>query len=610
VPRSALVLPLLLAALAAPAAAQTEVRVGHGIAMHGDLRYPADFRHFAYADPSAPKGGLLRQAEIGTFDSFNAFIIKGNPAASLGLIYDTLLVHSHDEPFSMYGLLAERIETPQDRSWVIFRLRETARWHDGTPVTADDVIWSFQTLVEKGAPLYRVYWANVARVEKLGPRAVKFHFSPGENRELPLILGQLTVLPKHWWQAREFDKTTLDPPLGSGPYRIAGFEPGRFVSYERVPDYWARDLAVKVGHDNFDSLRFDYYRDETVAIEALKGDEFDLRVENSSKEWATAYEVPDVSAGRLVKAFVRHDRPAGMQGFAFNTRRSLFRDPRVRRALGYAFDFEWSNATLFYGQYTRTRSYFDNSELAATGLPGPRELSVLVPRRGRIPDEVFTREYQPPRTDGTGVARENLRTAAELLKQAGWVIRDMQLRHEQTGEAMEFEVLLVSPAFERIVLPFAKNLERIGVKASVRTVDTSQYRRRIDAFDFDVTVFTFGQSNSPGNEQRDFWGSAAARRPGSRNVIGIEDPAVDELVELLIASPDRDTLVARTRALDRVLQWSHYVIPQWHIDGDRIVYWNRFGRPAITPSSGVQIDTWWFDAERAAALARARSGGS
>ncbi len=576
--------------------------------MHGDLRYPPDFRHFAYVSPDAPKGGELSQAAVGTFDSFNPFIVKGNPVTGIGQIYDTLLTSSADEPFSEYGLLAETIETPADRSWVTFTLRPQARWHDGRPVTADDVIWSFETLRAKGQPFYRAYYDGVAKVEKTGERSVKFTFKPGQNRELPLILGQLVVLPKHWWETREFDKTSLEPPLGSGPYRIESFEPGRRVRYARVPDYWGKDLPVNVGRNNFDAIVVDYYRDDTIELEAFKAGEYDFRPESSSKAWATAYDFPAARDGLVKKEEVPHSRPAGMQAFVLNTRRPLFRDPRVREALGLAFDFEWSNKTLFYGQYTRTRSYFDNSELAARGLPSDAEKAILEPFRGRVPEEVFTQEYVPPRTDGSGNNRDNLKRAVELLGQAGWKI-DPKTRKltNAAGEPFEMEILLVSPLFERVALPWAKTLERLGITANVRTVDSAQYRRRLDDYDFDVVVGSFPQSLSPGNEQRSFWSSMFADRPGGQNLIGLKDPAVDELVELVIAAPDRTSLVERTRALDRVLQWGRWLIPHWHTPVDRIAYWDELGRPAVTPEQGVQIDTWWFDPASAARLAE-RSG--
>ena len=591
---------ILLGAWTLPAFA-ADPAPSHGLAIYGDLAYPADFKHFEYVNPDAPKGGKLRQGVAeSTFDSFNPWIIKGNPAAGIGLLYDTLLVGAADEPFSEYGLLAKTVQTPADRSWVAFELRPEARWHDGKPITADDVVWSFETLLAKGAPTYRFYYQSVEKVEKTGERSVKFSFKPGTNRELPLIVGQLPVLPKHWWATRNFEATTLEPPLGSGPYRVGKFEAGRFIELERVADYWGAEIPVNKGRWNFDVQRFEYYRDATVALEAFKGGNYDFRVEASAKEWATAYEIPEVKAGRIVKEAVPNKRPTGMQCFAMNLRRPLFQDRRVREALGLAFDFEWSNKTLFYGQYTRTESYFANSDLASSGVPSGEELAILEKYRGRVPDEVFTKAYAAPRTDGSGNNRENLRRAAELLKEAGWVPQAGKLVKD--GAPFTFEMLLASPLFERVALPYAKNLEKIGITANVRTVDTSQYRRRTDSFDYDVIVAGFGQSESPGNEQRDYWGSEAAKREGSRNAIGIADPSIDALVEGLIASPDRKTLVTRTRALDRVLLWNQFVVPNWYIDSDRIAYWNKFGKPAVVPKDGVQIDAWWVDPEKAAAL--------
>ncbi len=594
---------IVSSALIAPlTAAELNSYVGHGIAMHGDLKYGPDFKHFDYVNPKAPKGGEVRLAAIGTFDSFNPFILKGNPEAGSDQIYDSLLAGSADEPFSQYGLLAERVEMPANRSWVTFTLRPEARWHDGRRVTVEDVIWTFDILRAKGLPSFRAYYASVDRVEKIGERAVRFSFRPGENRELPLILGQFPILPRHYWSSRDFEKTTLEPPLASGPYKVDGFEAGRWVRYRRVDDYWGKDLPVNAGRHNFDLIRTDYYRDGTVAIEAFKAGEYDFRPENSSKDWATAYDFPAVRSGAVRREEIPHNRCAGMQAFVFNTRRQLFRDRLVRRALAYAFDFEWSNKALFYDQYTRTRSYFDNCELAATGIPSGAELQVLEPYRGRIPEQVFSSVYEPPATDGSGDIRENLRKASELLREAGWKVdrETRKLTHAETGAVMDFEILLVSPLFERITLPFIRNLKRLGVEARVRTVDTAQYRRRLDDFDFDMVVANWGQSLSPGNEQRDFWGSAYADQQGSRNLIGIKDPVVDELVEGVIAAPDRQGLVARVRALDRVLQWGHWVIPHWHIPYDRLAYWDVFDRPAVTPARGAQFDTWWIDGEKAA----------
>ncbi len=571
----------------------------HGLAMHGETKYGPDFKHFDYVNPNAPKGGDVKLATTGSFDSFNGFIIKGEAAAGIGGIYDTLLVSSADEAFTEYGLLAETVETPQDRSWVQFVLRKEARWHDGKPITADDVIWTFNTLIEKGQPFYRFYYGSIERAEKIDERTVKFTFKPGENRELPLIMGQIAVLPKHYWQDRDFSKTTLKPPLGSGAYKIDSFEPGRFVKYKRVADYWGRNLPVNVGKDNFDTMRYDYYRDATVQVEAFKAGEFDYRSENASKSWATAYDFPALDKGLVIKEEIKHNRGSGMQGYIYNTRRVLFSDPKVRQALAYAFDFEWSNRNLFYSQYKRTRSYFDNSELTAKGLPGADELAILTPYRGRIPDEIFTAEYNPPRTKGDGRIRTNLKAGDALLKEAGWIIKDKKRVHSETGQVLEFEIMLVSPTLERVTLPMIKNLERLGVKARVRTVDTAQYLRRLETFDFDVITFVFGQSLSPGNEQRGYWGGEAAGQNGSRNFIGIKDPVIDELVEKLIAAPDRKSLIAHTRALDRVLQWGHYVIPHWHLDYDRLVFWNKFQRPETTPLRGVQFSTWWVNTQSA-----------
>jgi microcin C transport system substrate-binding protein len=577
----------------------------HGLAMHGEPKYGPDFTHFEYVNPDAPKGGLIRQAAIGTFDSFNAFIVKGTPASGIGFLFETLTTQSLDEAFSEYGLLAETIEVPDDRSWVAYKLRPEARWHDGKPVTVADVIFTFETLKTKGHPFYRAYYANVEKVEQTGEGQVKFSFSGGMNRELPLIMGQLTVLPKHYWEGRNFDKPSLDKPLGCGPYQIDSFQAGQSIVYKRVPDYWGEKLPVNVGQNNWDSIRIQYYLDAIVAIEAFKAGDYDIRVENGAKNWATAYEIPAVADGRIIKAEIVNEVPTGMQCFAFNTRHEVFKDRLVRQALAYAFDFEWSNINLFYGQYTRTKSYFSNSELASSGLPTPAELEILEPHRGQIPEEVFTTEYDPPSTDGSGNIRANLRKGIDLLKQAGWEVRDGVMTNVQTGKPLEFEILLVSgDLFERITQPFVQNLERLGVKARIRNVDSAQYQVRNESFDFDMVVETFGQSLSPGNEQRDFWGSGSADVRGGRNTVGIKDKAVDALVDLVIAAPDRDSLITRTRALDRVLLWGHYVIPHWHINKFRVIYWNRFGRPAVNPKYALATGSWWIDPALDAALPR------
>lgn len=590
----------LLLAFQASADENNPIYSGHGIAMHGGLKYPADFKHFDYVNPNAPKGGEVRLAARGGFDSFNPYIVRGRAASGVGFIYETLMTSSADEAFSEYGLLAESIETPKDRSWVAFTLRGDAKWHDGKPVTTDDVIWTFTTLKEKGTPFFRFYYANVETPVVVGERKIKFNFSGGTNRELPLIVGQLPVLPKHYWETRDFTAATLDPPLGSGPYKIKSFEANRNVVYERVKDYWGKDHPTQKGYWNFDQIRYDYYRDSTVSIEAFKSGEFDYQSENSSKAWATAYDIPAVKNGELIKRTVDHNRVAGMQGFVFNQRREMFQDRSVREALAYAFDFEWSNKALFYGQYVRTRSFFDNSELTAKGVPTGAVLKILEPYRDQLPAELFTTPYEPPVTDGSGNARNNLRTAFKLLKSAGWVVdKDTKkLTNQKTKKAMEFEILLVSPLFERIALPFTKNLKRLGVEVSVRVVDSAQYQERLNNFDFDMIVGSWGQSLSPGNEQRDFWGTDAADRQGSRNYAGLKNPAIDALVDLVITAPDRDSLVQHVQALDYALQWQHLVIPNWHIPYDRLVYWNRFGSPDVTPASGAQFLSWWIDTEK------------
>ena len=579
---------------------------GHAITMFDNEapRYGTDFRHFDYVNPDAPRGGSLRLAVEGTFDSFNPFIPKGN-AASTGSV-ETLLVNSADEPFTAYGLIAESIEWPTDRSWVFFNLRSEARWHDGTPITAGDVVWSFETLMEHGTPFYRYYYSAIDSAEALSEHRVRFNFKESGNQELPLITGQLPVLPRHYWETREFPATTLDPPLGSGPYRIQKFEAGRYIVQERVTDYWGAQLPVRRGLNNFDSIRTGYFRDATPIRLALKAGDIDFRLENQSKAWADDYNVAAVEKGWLNKEMIRHQRPTGMQAFVMNTRRKLFKDPRVRLALALAFDFEWSNRTLFNGQYSRTTSYFSNSDLASSGLPAGEELEILEAYRGRIPETVLTQAYEPPVTDGSGRPRENLRKATRLLNEAGWTVRDLKLVNEKSGEPFQFEVLLSSQAFERIVLPYTQNLKQLGIEAKIRLVDQTQDIERYRQKDFDMLVAVWGQSETPGNEQREYWGSDAADSPGSRNLAGIKDPVVNELIELLVKSESREQLNLRTRALDRVLLWGHYVVPHWHIRSDRVLYWDKFSRPPVPVRTGVMTSRWWYDAQKAAALEQAR----
>ena len=598
--RSAYLLAVALLFQVIPAKADT--RVVHGTSLLGDLKYSPDFKHFDYVNPDALKGGDVRLSAVGSFDSLHPFILKGRSAAGLGLAFESLMAPANDEASTYYGLIAESVEIPDDFSWVAYTLRPEARWHDGSPITTDDVIFSFEMLKTKGHPFYRAYYANVASAEQTGPHTVKFTFAGGLNRELPQIVGQLPVLPKAVFEGRDFEETTLEPIMASGPYRVMEVDPGRAIIYERIKDYWGADLPVNRGRYNFDRIRYDYYRDQTVALEAFKSKEYDFRQETAAKVWATGYDVPSVRDGLIITEEIRHEVPTGMQAFVFNIRRYLFQDRRVREALSLAFDFEWANKNLFYGQYARTGSFFSNSELAATGLPSNAELDYLQPFRGQIPDEVFNKVFETPATDGTGNIRGNLRKAQRLLKSAGWTVQNGALTNNTTGQAMEFEVLLVQPTFERVVLPFAQNLKKLGIEVRVRTVDTAQFQNRIDEFDFDVSVQSFGQSLSPGNEQREWWGSANADIPGSRNVIGIKNPAIDSLINSIIEAPDRQSLIAATRAMDRVLLWNHYVIPQWHSRVFRVAFWNRFSRPEITPKYGLGLFTWWIDPEKDAAL--------
>ncbi|MSO68728.1 MAG: ABC transporter substrate-binding protein [Alphaproteobacteria bacterium] len=594
---------LLVSFGSAFALADDGLYVSHGIAMHGDLKYGPD-QGFDYVNPDAPKGGTLRLASVGTYDNLNPFIIKGVAADGINLVFETLMEPSSDEAFSEYGLIAEKIEMPAGRSWVIFTLRAEARWHDGTPITVADVIFSLETLKTQGSPNYRLYYANVDRAEDLGERRVKFSFSGGENRELPLIIGQLPIISKAYYTAHKFDETTLQPPLGSGPYKVSKVESGRSITYERVKDYWGANFPRQRGRYNYDLIRYDYFRDPTVALEAFKAHAYDFRVENSAKEWATQYVGPNFDRKLAIKEELRHELPTGMQGFAVNIRRPLFADVRVRQALIQAFDFEWANKNLFYGQYTRTESYFSNSELASSGLPSAEELALLEPLKADLPPEAFTQAYKAPATDGSGNNRANLKNAAALLDAAGYVVKDKKRIDPKTGRPMEFEFLMGSPGFERIVGPYAKSLARLGIECKLRVVDSSQYVERLRKFDFDMVVQSFGQSLSPGNEQRNYWSSKAADAPDSGNVVGIKSKAIDILIEHVIAAKDRKSLITATRALDRVLLFGYYVVPNWHIRTFRIAYWDIFERPKISPKYGLGfIDAWWINPAKEKAIA-------
>ena len=600
---------------AAQAQAAGELPWRHALSLFGKVKYPADFKRFDYVNPEAPKGGVVRQIAVGTFDNFNYVVsgVKGNLAGPVPLIYDTLTTSSLDEVSTEYGLLAEAVSHPDDFSFVVYRLRPQAKWHDGKPVTPEDVIYSLDVL-KKNHPFYSAYYRHVVSVEKMGDHDIKFTFDAPGNRELPQIVGQLVVLPKHWWEGtdaqgrkRDVTATTLEIPLGSGPYKIKEFIAGRTVVLERTKDYWARDLNVNVGRNNFDELRYDFFRDATVAIEAFKADQVDWRTENSAKNWATAYDFPAVSEKRVLLEEFPNRSSGVMQAFVPNLRRAKFSDPRVRRALNYAFDFEEMNKQLFYGQYKRISSYFDGiEELMATGLPQGKELEILETVRAEIPPEVFTTAYTNPAGGSPEAVRDNLREALRLLKEAGYEVRDRKLIDVKTGTQLALELLSQDPTFERVTLFYKPSLERLGIAVSVRTVDPTQYENRLRDWDFDIVTNSWGESQSPGNEQREFWSSKTADIAGSRNIAGIKNPAIDKLIERVIFSRDRDDLVAATKALDRVLLWNHYVVPQWNYPKVRTARWDRFGRPSELPKYGQSgfPFIWWYDADKAARIAK------
>ena len=586
----------------------------HVLSLFGDIKYPAGFKRFDYVNPEAPKGGTVRLAAIGTFDNFNIVVGQGKGALADGVatIYERLMTSSLDEISTGYGELAEAVSHPDDFSWVIYRLRKEARWHDGKPVTPEDVVFSFNAFKQHD-PQREAYYFHVVKAEKVGDRDIKFTFDAPGNRELPQIVGELAVLPKHWWEGtdsegrkRDISATTLEKPLGSGAYRIKDFVAGRTLTLERVKDHWGRDLSTNVGRNNFDELRFEYVRDTTVALEQFKGDQVDWRTENRAKDWATAYNFPAANEKRvLLEEFP--DRVRGvMQAFAFNTRREKFADPRVRQALNFAFDFEEVNKQIFYGQYKRISSYFDGTELASSGLPQGRELEILETVRKEVPPEVFTTVYTNPVGGDSDAVRKNFREAWRILKTADYEVREQKLVNTRTGTQLSFEMLNANPAFEPPLLRFQQSLQRLGCDVSVRTVDPIQYENRLRSWDFDVIVASWGQSLSPGNEQREYWGSKAADRGGSRNLVGIRNPAIDRLIDQVIYAKDRDNLVAATRALDRVLLWNHYVVPQWNYPKTRTARWDRFSRPAELPKYGTPgfPSIWWYDAEKAA-----RTGG-
>lgn len=584
-----------------------KVPAAHAVALYGAPKYPAAFQHFDYVNPDAPKGGTIHLSALQTFDSVNPSILKGVKAVGATLPLESLVEKSQDEPFTVYGLLAQTIKVAPDKSWTEFALRPEARFHDGKPVTAADVVFSFNILMEKGDPSYRITYRDVTKAEALDAQHVRFTFKDGSNRQLPLQIGEFPIFAKHFWDGKDFAATTLQPILGSGPYKIAAVEPGRSITYERVKDYWGAQLPNNRGRNNFDVLQFDYYRDETVQLESFLAGRYDLRQEYTAKLWATSYNTPALKSGALIKQDIPNELPVGMQGFVLNQRRPQFQDIRVREALDLAFDFAWSNKNTAFGAYKRTESYFANTELAATGLPSAEELKILEPFRGKIPDAVFTQEYKEPVTDGSGDNRDNLRRASALLQEAGWTLKDGKLVNGKTGEAFRFVILDSNNRFDRWVQPYFRNLERLGIKPSVRIVDSAQFQHLINNFDYDVITTIFSHPLSPTLEQREYWLSANADVIGSNNLIGVKNPVVDALVEGIIAAKDRDDLVTHCRALDRVLLWNRYVIPQWHISTHRVAYWNKFGQPKIAPKYGLgYLDQWWLDAEKAKSLPQSK----
>jgi microcin C transport system substrate-binding protein len=593
---------------ALPAFAQ-EKEWKHGLSLFGELKYPAGFKNFDYVNPQAPKGGSARQIAFGTFDNLNMVVagVKGSLASGTTLVLQSLMTEALDEVSTEYGLIAESVSHPPDFSSVTYKLRQEARWHDGKPITAEDVIFSLQAFKDN-SPQLGAYYRHVVKAEKTGERDVTFTFDQPGNRELPQIVGQLTVLPKHWWEGtdasgnkRNVANTTLEPPLGSGPYKLKSFTPGRSLVYERVKDNWARDLNVAVGQNNFDEIRYEYFRDSTVALEAFKADAVDWRSENSAKNWATAYDFPAVNDKRVIREEFEIRNFGIMQAFAFNIRRDKFKNPKVRRAFNFAFDFEEMNKQIFFGQYKRIASYFEGTELASRGLPEGKELEILNTVKDKVPPEVFTTPYTNPVNGDPQKVRANLRESITLLRESGYEIKDTKLVNK-SGEQFTIEFLVEDPATERFVLFYKPSLERLGVNATVRVVDTAQYENRLRQWDFDVIVASWGESLSPGNEQRGFWGSAAADQPGSRNLVGIKNEAIDKLIERVIFTKDRDDLVAATKALDRVLLWNHYVVPQWTYGKTRTARWDRFGRPETMPKYGLSAfpSIWWWDEARAA----------
>ncbi|MGK9169384.1 extracellular solute-binding protein [Inquilinus limosus] len=604
-----LLLRLALAALlpgALPAAAQTQAETpaaaGGGIAMHGQPKYPPGFDHFAYANPDAPKGGELRQALIGSFDSLNPFIVGGRRDQIISIVppyhFAQLMARSYDEPFSLYPYVADRVEMPDDRRSITFHINPKAVFHDGTPITADDVIFTAQALGTKGLPTSRALYDRIASVDRLDDRTVRFTFKEEASREAPLVVALQPVLSKAWYTTHPFDQPSLDIPLGAGPYKITQVDPGRSIVLERVKDWWGADLPAMRGQHNFDVMRYDFYLDDDVALEAFKAGAYTLRREWNAEKWVGgAYDFPAAQDGRVTLLTLPHFRPAGMMGFAMNSRKPLFADPRVRRAMILAFDFEWVNKTLLGGQYKRDDSFFANSPLAATDTPKGAELKLLEPFRDQLPPQLFTEPYTLPPSDGSGRNRENLRAAQALLAEAGWTIRDNTLI-DGSGAPFRFEILLQDKTYQRIALAYADQLRRLGVAASVRLVDSAQYRNRTETYDFDMLLNKWLVTLSPGSEQMVYWGSRSADAPGTRNYAGVKSTAVDELIETVTNARSQEELEAAVHALDRVLLWGNYVVPLYYLDRDYIAYWGNLGRvTTVNPTYGTVLEAWWANSK-------------
>jgi microcin C transport system substrate-binding protein len=591
---------LVLAVLAATPVAAADGIARHGVSVFGDLNYPADFKHFDYVDPAAPKGGELRLDGLDSFDSLNPFILKGAPAVELERVFDPLMMRALDEPDAAYGLIAREAVMPEDKSWIEFRLRPEARFSDGSPITAADVVFSFETLRDKGHPRFRLIYDGVASVSAPDAHTARFDFKPGHQRDLPTLLASLPVLSKAYWSKREFERPTVEIPVSSGPYRIGRVDPGRSIVYQRDPTYWAKDLPVNLGRNNFDRVRIEYFRDRDIALEALFAGAYDLREENTSRDWATKYDdKPAVVQGLIKRETLRDHTPSGVQAWFFNLRRDKFKDRRVREALDLAFDFAWTNKNLFYGLYKRVSSMFENSELAAHDKPSPEELALLEPFRGQVPDEVFEKPYASPEAANENEFRTQLRKAAELLREAGWTIKSGQLTNAK-GEVFTIEFLIFEATFSRVINPYIANLKRLGIQPTIRVVDVANFINRRQSYDFDVVIERYVQFLTPGVEQREYFGSAAADMPGSRNLAGIKDKAVDALIDKVMAAQDRPALITAVRALDRVLMWNRYSVPQWYSGNHRLAYWDRFSRPQTAPKYDLGvIDTWWYDETKA-----------